>query len=138
VRLYQGDPSLVYPDSWNFLFPTPTAQAVVLGMYMFVGLTIGSMVTDIDGYSEDLRAKVDTVYTRFGIERGKRTVSALVLLTSLTPLVLFQEIGDLVVFPVLGIAASAVFLRTGRARYVLAIALVGMMYAAWRFLPALT
>lgn len=138
IKLYQGDPSLVYPDSWNLLFPTPTAQAAVLGMYMFVGLAVGSMVTDIDGYGEDLRGRIDTVYTRFGMERGKWTVSALVLLTSLTPLGLFRELQDLIVFPVLGVAASMVFLRTGRARYVLAIALVGMAYAAWRFLPALT
>lgn len=137
VRLYQGDPSLVYPDSWDLLFPAPTMQAFVLGMYMFVGLVVGSMVTDIDGYREDLRGKVDTVYTRFGMERGKRTVSALVLLASLTPLALFRELGDLVLFPMLGVAAAALFLRTGRARYVLAIALLGMMYAAWRFLPAL-
>lgn len=138
VRLYQGDPSLVYPDSWDLLFPTPTMQAFMLGTYMFIGLVVGSMVTDIDGYREDLRGKVDTVYTRFGMERGKRTVSALVLIASLTPLALFQELGDLILFPALGIAASVVFLRTGRARYVLAIALLGMMYAAWRYLPVLS
>lgn len=138
IELYQGDPSLVYPESWNLLFPTPTAQAVMLGMYMFMGLVVGSMVTDIDGYNEDLRGRIDTMYTRFGMERGKNAVSALVLLASLTPLALFQGLEDLVVFPVLGIAASVLFLRSGRARYVLAIALLGMLYAAWRFLPALS
>jgi hypothetical protein len=96
------------------------------------------MVTDIDGYREDLKGKVDTLYTRFGLERGKKAVSALVLITALTPLALFRNIGDLVLFPLLGVAASAALLRTGRSRYVLAIALVGMLYAAWRFLPALS
>jgi 4-hydroxybenzoate polyprenyltransferase len=138
VRLYQGDPSMVYPDSWTPIFPTPTFQALVLGMYMFIGLVVGSMVTDIDGYREDLKGKVDTLYTRFGLERGKKAVSALVLITALTPLALFRNIGDLVLFPLLGVAASAALLRTGRSRYVLAIALVGMLYAAWRFLPALS
>jgi 4-hydroxybenzoate polyprenyltransferase len=138
IELYQGDPSLVVPSSWELLYPTPTVQAIVLGLYMFVGLVVGSMVTDIDGYGEDLRGKIDTMYTRLGMDRGKKTVSVLVLLTSLTPLALFQGLEDLLVFPVLGIAASAAFLRTGRTRYVLAIALVGMLYAAWRFLPALS
>jgi 4-hydroxybenzoate polyprenyltransferase len=138
VRLYQGDPNLVYPDSWELLFPSPTMQALLFGTYMFIGLAVGSMVTDIDGYSEDLKAKVDTVYTRFGIERGRKAVAVLILLTSLIPLALFHSVADLVVFPILGVAAAYAFLRTGRARYVLVLAMVGMVYAGFRFLPALS
>lgn len=136
VRLYQGDPDLVHPDSWSPIVPSPTIQAVLLGMYMFIGLVVGSMVTDIEGYEEDVRSKVRTVYTQWGLERGRKLVSVLVLLTSLTPLAIFQTVPDLIIFPVLGIIASYLFLRHGRSRFVLAIALVGMAYAAWRFLSA--
>jgi 4-hydroxybenzoate polyprenyltransferase len=138
VRLYQGDPDLVYPESWKLLFPTPTTQAVLLGIYMFIGLAVGSMVTDIDGYPEDVKAQVSTVYTRFGMDRGRKAVAALILLTSLTPLVLFHNPADIVIIPALGVVASWIFLRTGRASNVLAIAMVGMVYAAFSFLPALT
>jgi len=134
VRLYQGDPELVYPDSWVPVMPSLTMQAVLLGMYMFIGLVVGSMVTDIDGYEEDKRGRVQTVYTQLGLERGKKVVSALILLTSLTPLALFQQLTDVIVFPLLGAVASYTFLRTGRSRYVLLVALVGMAYAGWRFL----
>ncbi|MBI0584828.1 MAG: UbiA family prenyltransferase [Methanomassiliicoccus sp.] len=136
--LYQGDPGLVLPGSWELLFPTPTAQAVLIGLYMFLGLVVGSMVTDIDGYEEDRRGGVETAYTKFGTDGGRKIVSVLVLLASFTPLALFQDLGDIIIFPVLGVAASLVFLRTGRSGYVLLIALAGMTYAAWRFLPALS
>ncbi len=138
VRLYQSDPNMVYPDSWATVMPTPTAQAGLLGMYMFLGLAVGSMVTDIDGFQEDQRSGVRTVYTRWGREKGKRAVAALVMLTSLTPLALFREVSDLVAFPLMGLAASYLFLRTGRSRYVLVVALLGMAYAAWRYLSAWT
>lgn len=138
VRLFQGDPGLVYPDSWATVMPSPTMQAVLLGMYMFIGLVVGSMVTDIDGYEEDKRGRVHTVYTQLGLERGKRVVSALILLTALTPLALFQDIMDVIIFPLLGIVTSYTFLRTGRSRYVLMLALAGMAYAGWRFLSAWT
>ncbi len=138
VRLYQGDPDLVYPDSWATVMPSPTMQSVLLGMYMFIGLVVGSMVTDIDGYEEDKRGRVHTVYTQLGLERGKRVVSALILLTALTPLALFQDIMDVIIFPLLGIVTSYTFLRTGRSRYVLMLALAGMAYAGCRFLSAWT
>jgi 4-hydroxybenzoate polyprenyltransferase len=137
IRLYLDNPDLVWPDSWNVLLPPLTGQAVVIGLYMFVGLVVGSMVTDIDGYQEDTRGRVGTIYTRLGLERGKKIVAVLVFLAALTPLALFHQVGDMVLFPLLGAAASLAFLRTGRSRYVLLIALVGMLYAAWRFLPSL-
>jgi 4-hydroxybenzoate polyprenyltransferase len=136
VRLFQGDADLVYPDSWSPVVPWPSTQAVLLGTYMFIGLVVGSMVTDIEGYEEDVRAKVHTVYTRWGLDRGRRAVSFLVLLTSLTPLALFHTVPDIVIFPLLGAIAAYLFLRYGRSRHVLALALLGMTYAAWRFLSA--
>ena len=77
---------------------------------------------------------VRLVAAQLGLERGKKVVSALILLTSLTPLALFQQLTDVIVFPLLGAVASYTFLRTGRSRYVLLVALVGMAYAGWRFL----
>lgn len=138
IELFQGNPDLVYPSSWELFHPQLTSQTVLLGIYMFIGLAVGSMVTDVDGIAEDARGGIDTVYTRFGAERGIKVVAGLVFLASLTPLMLFRDLPGLVVFPLLGVAAAAVFLRTGRSRPVMLIALVGMACAAWLYLPALT
>ncbi|HTY47133.1 MAG TPA: UbiA family prenyltransferase [Methanomassiliicoccales archaeon] len=116
--------------------PTPvlTSAGFLLGVFMFVGLVIGSMVMDLDGYEEDRRAGVRTIFTAWGREKGIRAVSVLVLLGSLTPLVLFHSYLDLVVFPVLGLASALMFSRSMSSRPVLLLAFVGLLYAALRYL----
>ncbi len=119
-------------------FPQLDADGLLIGAFMFLGLVIGSMVTDIDGYDEDRKAGVRTIYTSLGLEKGKRLVSALVLIGGLMPLFLFDQALDLAVFPVLAAITFIVFLRKGSSRPVLLIALVGLTYAAVRYLGLLS
>ena len=114
--------------------PALTPEGFLLGFFMFIGLAVGSMVTDIDGYEEDRKARVKTIFTYLGLEKGKRIVAVLIFLSALTPLFLFDSLMDLVVFPFLGAAAAIIFIREGRSRPVLVIALVGLVYAAMRYL----
>jgi 4-hydroxybenzoate polyprenyltransferase len=113
-------------------------EGFLIGFFMFLGLVIGSLITDIDGYSEDVRAGVKTIYTSIGLERANRLVAALIFVAALTPLTLFQWPLDGLVFGVLGAAASALFLREGRSRPVMIVALVGLSYAAFRYLGLLS
>lgn len=114
--------------------PSLTLESFYIGLYMFLGLVIGSMVTDIDGYDEDSRGKVKTIYTALGLEKGSKVVSILIFAAALTPLALFHESLDLIAFPILGLAAAIVFLRTKKSRAVMLVALVGFAYAATRYL----
>ena len=118
-------------------FPQLDPNGLLIGAFMFLGLVIGSMVTDIDGYEEDVKAGVRTVYTLLGLERGKRTIAILVLVGGLMPLFLFDRSFDLLAFPVLAVVASIVFLRKGSSKPVLVVALVGLAYAAVRYLGLL-
>jgi 4-hydroxybenzoate polyprenyltransferase len=120
------------------LFPALTPEAFLLGFFMFLGLVIGSMVTDVDGLEEDRRAGVRTVYTSLGRERGIRVASVLILLGALTPLILFRSPADIVAFAALGLLAALTFLRFGRSRPVMLEALVGLLYAALRYVGMLT
>jgi 4-hydroxybenzoate polyprenyltransferase len=108
--------------------------AFMIAAVMFLGLVIGSMVTDVSGYEEDKKANVRTVYTIFGLGRGALLVSALILTASFTPLVLFWSPKDMIVFPALGIVAAACFYRYRSSRLVMSIALVGFLYATLRYL----
>jgi 4-hydroxybenzoate polyprenyltransferase len=106
----------------------------MVGAVIFLGLVIGSMVTDITGYEEDRKANVRTVYTVLGLGRGAALVSALILIASFTPLVLFSNLDDLIVFPAMGIVAAAVFYKYRSPRIVMLIGLVGFVYATLRYL----
>ncbi len=114
--------------------PSLTLESFYIGLYMFLGLVIGSMVTDVDGYEEDSRGRVKTVYTAMGLERGTRIVSVLIFFAALTPIAVFHKTLDLAAFPILGAVAAVVFLRTKKSRFVMLVALIGFAYAAARYL----
>jgi 4-hydroxybenzoate polyprenyltransferase len=109
-------------------------HSIVIGLIIFLGLVVGSMVTDLDGYAEDLKANVRTVYTTLGIGRGMIVVSALIFAASLTTLVLFNGIVDLFLFPILGAAAAIAFYRYHSPKIVMTLALLGFIYATFRYL----
>ncbi len=111
--------------------------AIVIAAMIFLGLVIGSMVTDIVGYEEDRKAKVRTVYTMLGLARGSAVVSALIVAASFTPLILFSNTIDVLVFPVLGIFATFAFYRYQSPKAVMLIALAGFVYATLRYLGIL-
>ena len=112
-------------------------MAFMIAAVIFLGLVIGSMVTDISGYEEDIKAKVRTVYTLLGLDRGATLVSALIVAASFTPLILFSDLADVLVFPALGIVAALSFYRYRNPRLVMLIALVGFVYATLRYLGLL-
>jgi len=118
----------------NVFVPQLSTEGFFVGFFMFLGLVVGSMITDIDGYEEDRRAGVQTIYTSLGIKKGLKAVAALIFLVALTPLFIFQNSLDLVAFPVLGAAAVALFLRYKESRPVLLVALIGLLYASLRYL----
>lgn len=118
----------------DVLVPQLMPEGFLLGFFMFLGLVIGSIVTDIDGYDEDRRGNVRTIYTVLGKERATKLVSALIYAGSLTPLFLFHQLNDILMFPALGVAAAVLFARSMSSRPVLLVALIGLAYAALRYL----
>jgi len=125
--------------SREVVVPALTANGVLAGIYAFIGLVVGSMITDVDGYEEDARGGVKTIYTRLGFVTGVRIVGCLIFLSALAPLLMFHSLwSDYVLFPALGIVAAAAFLRYRRSRPVLIVAMVGFLYAAVRLLQVLT
>ncbi|MCE5295673.1 MAG: UbiA family prenyltransferase [Euryarchaeota archaeon] len=133
VSFVSGSPYI----TGSVIEPGLTTDTLLVGAFMFLGLVIGSMVTDIDGYVEDRAAGVRTIYTKLGREQGTKVVAALVFLASLSPLVIFNDALDLLLFPVLGAMTALSFVRTRRSRAVMGFAAVGLIYAMARFLMGL-
>jgi 4-hydroxybenzoate polyprenyltransferase len=115
-------------------YPSVYLEVLLVGMFMFIGLVIGSIVTDVDGYEEDRAGGIRTVYTVFGLEKGASYVSVMIFLASLTPLAVFSSAIDAAVFPILGAAAALRFRRVRSSREVMVLAMAGLIYAALRFL----
>lgn len=113
--------------------PELTPFALLLSFFALVSLAVGSMITDVDGFEEDRAGKVRTVYTVMGFQKGLMAVSGLVFASALTTIYLFNDPEDVLIFTLLGATASYGFYRTKRSRTVLAIAVPGMAYGAFRF-----
>ena len=124
---------IIYLDG-TVTFPVVAIQGFLVALFILFGLAIGSMITDIGGYEEDVRARVRTIYTQIGIEKGVKIVSVLIFLASLMPFLLFNNTQDLLVFPVLGFSASIAFFKYRSSRPAMLIALVGFAYATLRYL----
>lgn len=135
ILQFSGDPPVPYLTGM-VLIPPLTPEVLIVGFCCFAGLVIGSMIMDIEGYKEDMRSQVKTVFTVFGLERGKRIVSMLIFAASLLPLILFHEPAD-ILFPVLGIAAAVLFNITSSPRPVMGLSLIGLLYAALRYIGLL-
>lgn len=133
VTQYEYDTPVIFLTGDNGVAPL-SLTAFIIAVTILLGLVIGSMVTDVRGLEEDRRARVRTVYTNFGLDRGVKAVSVLILAASFTPLVLFPNAFDLLVFPALGILAAATFYKYRSPRMVMLIALTGFVYATLRYL----
>ena len=136
VTQYQYDLPVHFLTGDNGVAPM-SLTAFMIGAVIFLGLFIGSTVTDVSGYEEDKKAKVRTVYTILGLDRGAALVSVLIAAASITPLILFSNAYDVLVFPVMGILAALTFYRYRNPRQVMLVALVGFVYATLRYLGML-
>lgn len=116
-----------------FIYPTLSPFIFLLSSLAIMGLVVGSMVTDIEGFEEDRVGKVRTIYTALGFQRGLTAVSALVFAASLMTFLLFNRPEDILIFSAMGAVAAYGFYRTRRSRTVLVIAALGMVYGAFRF-----
>ncbi len=90
------------------------------------------MITDIDGYGEDSRAGIQTIYTSAGMERGVAIVSVLIFLSALSPLVLLPNTLDLATLGALGAVGSIAFLKWRSSRAVMTVAAIGLIYVGFR------
>ncbi|HEY3421114.1 MAG TPA: UbiA family prenyltransferase [Methanomassiliicoccales archaeon] len=133
VTQYQYDTPVIFLTGAVGVAPLSLTSFMIAAV-IFLGLVIGSMVTDVSGYEEDKKANVRTVYTKLGLGKGALLVSALILVASFTPLVLFSRPTDLVLFPVMGVVAAGCFYRYRSSRLVMGVALIGFIYATLRYL----
>jgi 4-hydroxybenzoate polyprenyltransferase len=114
-----------------------TITSLQVGLCMLIGLLVGSMVTDVDGYGEDKEGGVRTIYTMLGMDRGVTFVSVLIFLSSLLPLLLFHDIVDMVFFPAIGVVAAFIFRRYRKSRSTMLVAMIGLLFAGVRLVMVL-
>lgn len=98
--------------AWTTIADWPLPPIPVrVSLAIFGALSLASLTKDAKDYEGDLRAGVRTVFTVYGADRGGRIAAVALALSLLTPLFIFHEAADILVFTLIAIASGAAFDR---------------------------
>lgn len=81
----------------------------MIGILILIALSMGSVVKDYKDYKGDSKAEVKTLFTIFGLEKGVKIASILLLITFLLPFSLIYHWIDFIVILPIAIAAPILF-----------------------------
>ncbi len=89
---------------------------------------------DYKDYEGDRINNVQTIFTMYGISRGKKIVSVLVFFAFLTGLIVLQHPLDLVIFLIFGVTAARDFRINAGADRIFILSLLWLVYINWRII----
>lgn len=109
-------------------------EAVKIAVLLCLALAFGSTVKDLKDYEGDRQAGVRTLFTVFGIEKGKKMAAGFVVSSFLLPLFLIHRPIDVIMLSAVGIAVSWDFLARGSMNRVMTGYFLALGYTALRYL----
>lgn len=115
----------------------PTLEGWSIALIIFVALSIAPMITDLKDYEADKKHKARSIYTVFGLETGKKVVSALIIVLFLLPLLLFTSVMDIALFVILGIVSFFGFYKYESHELVFICYFFVLIYCVTRYLGLL-
>ena len=86
-----------------------TYDQFILSMLIFLAFSIGTTVKDHKDYEGDKQSGVNTIFTKYGLEKGTKIVSVLLLITFIIPLFLVYHLIDFLIIIPLAIINVAIF-----------------------------
>jgi 4-hydroxybenzoate polyprenyltransferase len=116
-----------------YTYPTFTMQALIIGLIIFVALSIGPLAKDYKDFEGDKKAGVKNLFTIYGLEKGIKIVSILLPLTFFILVLLFNSLVDIVIFIPLGLIAGFLFYRYKKTEYIFAIYFPVIIYCLLRW-----
>lgn len=119
-------------------YPAVTTSAMIIGWIIFISLSAGSMVKDIDDYEGDKKTGVKNIFTLYGIEKGINISASMLILSFLSPLLLFHEPIDIVVFMVSAALTIISFVRIKKAFIAFPFYFIVLLYSLLRWFGIFT
>jgi 4-hydroxybenzoate polyprenyltransferase len=111
-----------------------TQEAIVIGLLILCILSISPILTQLKDYEGDKKAGVKTIYTVYGLKKGKKIATMLLPILFLTPLLLFYNVMDIVILIVLTTIATIIFHKKGDVTPVFGCYLVFLIYGVLRWI----
>ena len=108
--------------------------ALRVGALVFVYTSLIITAKDYKDYEGDRRNNVKTIFTVFGINKGKKIVSAILFITFLTGIIVLQNPLDLLIFLIFGVIAACDFNINAGADRIFILSLLWLIYINWRII----
>jgi 4-hydroxybenzoate polyprenyltransferase len=89
--------------------PEFTTDSIVIGILIFIALTVGSLIKDYKDYEGDKKAGVKNLFTIYGLEKGVNITSFLLPVPFFCLLLLFHSLVDIIIIFPLGLLAGILF-----------------------------
>jgi len=99
---------------------------------LFFSVSIGTIVADLKDFEGDKKYGIKTLFTVFGIEKGKKIASVFLFLSFLMPLYLFHSPLDIILFLTLGIFSVFIFMKSEEYRPIIFFVALIFFYCALR------
>ena len=99
---------------------------------LFLATSLGSTIKDMKDYEKDRKDGIKNIFTVFGLEKGKKISSALLLVTFLIPSLVFNLPIDISFFVIMGVLSVAVFIKFEDFRPVMVLAFLVLLYCVLR------
>jgi len=121
---------------WMFnLYHAPiTNEAILIAILIFIVLSIGSVTRSLKDYEGDKKAGVRNIFTVYGKEKGVKIASFLIIISFISPIMLFYRIVDIVIFVAGGLIASHLFNKTKRIETVFGLYFPVLIYCILRWI----
>ncbi len=132
------------PQNWRFvtsvgmqhikreipLYP----DILFISVILFAVLSVSPLINALADYEGDKQAGVKSVYTVFGLDKGKKVVSILIILMFLSPALILGTITDLLVLLPIALLASVAFYKKEDHRIVFSLYLPVVIYSLLRYI----
>jgi 4-hydroxybenzoate polyprenyltransferase len=111
-----------------------TQDALVIGLLILCVLSVSPILTQLKDYEGDKKAGVRTIYTVYGLKKGKNIATLLLPILFLTPLLLFHNVLDVVFLIILTTIATITFHKKGDVTPVFGCYLIFLIYGVLRWI----
>ncbi len=116
-----------------YTYPEITMQSLIIGLIIFVALSIGPLAKDYKDYKGDKKSGVKNIFTEFGLEKGVKIVSILLPVTFFILILLFNNLVDIAIFIPLGLLAGFLFYRFRKTELLFALYFPIVLYCLLRW-----
>lgn len=119
------------------VFPPLSNDSLIIGLLIFVGLSIGPLIKDYKDYQGDKNAGVKNIFTIYGLNKGVKITSLLLPLPFFCLLLLFHSLIDVLILIPAGLIAGFLFYQFKNTKLIFAVYFPVILYCLLRWFSIL-